>query len=81
MEDHDGHAKIVERTKDGIWLTCLDCRETVGRLHICGKPTKKGEPCQFIVRSDLGHTICWSHGEGAGKKRVPKKEASNEATV
>jgi len=51
---------------------CLDCDAVIGPLVLCGAPTRAGEPCRVTVRTDLGYTRCWSHGEGAGATSTPR---------
>ena len=77
---HDGHdvADLTSRRADGAALGrrgCLDCEAVLGPLALCNQPTKKGRPCRLPVRPDLGHTVCWSHDEGAGRTSTPRWRA------
>lgn len=81
MEEHEGHTKYIEDTLEGASLICRDCDEYLIPVDLCGQLTKKGKPCRSIVRTDLGHTVCWSHGEGAGRTNRPlhpKEEPEEE---
>lgn len=75
--EHDGHdvANLTtQRGEDGAIgrRVCLDCDVILGPLVLCGERTKKSRPCRVTVRIDLGHTVCWSHGEGAGRTSTPR---------
>jgi len=83
MDDdrHDGHdvANLTSRRADGAAIgrrVCLDCEAVIGPLVLCNRPTKKGRPCRVPVRTDLGHSVCWSHGEGRGQTSMPRWRAS-----
>ena len=73
---HGGHdvANLTSRRTDGQAIgrrVCLDCEAVLGTLVLCNRRTKKGRPCRVPVRTDLGHTTCWSHGEGRGRTSTP----------
>ena len=60
---------------------CLDCDVILGPLVVCNRPTKNGRPCRVPVRTDLGHTTCWSHGEGAGRTSTRRRRTHDRADV
>jgi hypothetical protein len=76
--DHDGH-EIVHATGQGLtgqmlgFLVCNTCTVLVDRLTLCLTPAKRGAPSQVTVRTDLGYSKCWSHGEGAGRTNTPRR--------
>ena len=77
-KQHAGHdvANLTARRPDADVIgrrTCLTCDVIIGPLVLCGRPTKTGRPCRVSVRSDLGHTTCWSHGAGAGHTNRPRR--------
>jgi hypothetical protein len=77
-DEHSGHdlvnLKARRRTGDVIGRrACLTCDLILGPLVLCGRPTKLGRPCRVAVRIDLGHTRCWSHGEGRGRTSTPRR--------
>src|SRR4051812_11947115 len=76
--DHDvAHLTSVRRPGGPVGRrVCLDCDVILGPLALCGQPTKRGHPCSTPVRTDLGHTVCWSHGEGRGRTSTPRWRAS-----
>jgi hypothetical protein len=84
MNDHDGHELVAasgRRTSlPGVpligYLVCVTCPAIVGPLPVCGEPTLKGRPCRTPIRTDLGYTSCWSHGEGRGRTSTARQEAS-----
>jgi hypothetical protein len=57
------------------WLACVDCAAIVGPLPVCGARTKKGRPCRTPIRTELGYSSSWSHGEGAGHTNTSKRRA------
>jgi hypothetical protein len=75
-EQHEGRdiAPLRSLRPDGPVgrLVCLDCDVIIGPLALCGRPIRAGRPCTVGVRRDLGHTVCWSHGEGAGRTNIPR---------
>jgi hypothetical protein len=74
--DHDGH-DVANLTSGGHpggpvgRRVCLTCDRVLAPLVLCGQQTKRGRPCRVPVRADLGHTTCWSHGEGRGRASTP----------
>jgi hypothetical protein len=77
MNGHEGHdiASLRLVRPDGTVgrLVCLDCDAVLGPLTFYGYPTKRGTRCRTVVRNDLGHRACWSHGEGAGRTNTPRE--------
>lgn len=81
VDEHIGHdiANLTTRREHEGALgrrVCLTCDVILGRLVLCNQPTKKSRPCTVLVRTDLGHTVCWSHGEGAGRTNVPRAKGA-----
>lgn len=81
VSDHHGHdiANLSSRRGESEAVgrrVCLDCDVVLGPLVLCGQSTKKRRPCRVAVRIDLGHTACWSHGEGRGRTSTPIRRAS-----
>ena len=81
MNDHEGHdvANLAaRRDRDDVVgrRVCLDCDVVLGPLVLCGRRTKADRPCRVAIRTDLGHTTCWSHGEGRGRTSTPRRRAS-----
>ena len=79
--DHDGHETIVATGRHTIGATvafrrCLDCAVTASPVALCPSPTKSGASCRGTVRTDLGYTTCWSHGEGAGRTSTPRRRTA-----
>lgn len=80
-EAHAGHdvANLTSR-RDGAGAigrrVCLTCEVILGPLTLCNQPTKKGRPCTVVVRTDLGHTTCWSQGEGAGRTNTRRQKGA-----
>jgi len=79
VSEHDGHdvANLTTRQVDNGAVgrrVCLTCDLVLGPLALCNQPTKKGRPCRVPVRTDLGHTVCWSHGEGRGRTNTPRQK-------
>jgi len=83
-DGHDGHELVAMSGRrvslEGApltgYLVCIDCSAIVGPLPICGEPTLKGRPCRTPIRTDLGYSSCWSHGEGRGRTSTPRRGAS-----
>ena len=76
--DHDGHELVNlmahHRLAGAVGRrVCLDCDVVLGPLALCGELTRAGRSCRVPVRSDLGYTRCWSHGEGRGRKSTPRR--------
>lgn len=72
-DDHDVAMLTAVRESGAVGrAVCLTCDDVVGALVLCGQPTKGGKPCRVVVRTDLGHTSCWSHGEGRGRTSTPR---------
>lgn len=81
MNGHMGHdiANLTSLSHPGGPVgrrVCLDCDIILEALVLCGQQTKAGKPCRVAVRTDLGHTTCWSHGEGRGRTSTPRRRAS-----
>jgi hypothetical protein len=80
MNEHDGHEDVAMSGRrvslDGAplvgFLVCVACPAIVGPLPVCGDRTLKGRPCRTPIRTDLGYTSCWSHGEGRGRTSAPR---------
>jgi hypothetical protein len=78
---HAGHdvASLTSGRREGGPVgrrVCLDCDQVIGSLVLCGQPTKREYPCRIAVRTDLGHTTCWSHGAGRGRTSTPVRRAT-----
>ena len=81
MSRHDGHdiGNLTSLSHSGGPVgrrVCLTCDVVLGPLVLCGQRTKAGRPCRVAVRTDRGHTTCWSHGEGRGRTSMPRRRAS-----
>jgi len=79
--DHVGHdiANLSSLSHPGGPVgrrVCLTCEVVLGPLVLCGRRTRAGKPCRVPIRTDLGYTSCWSHGEGAGRTSTPRRRAS-----
>jgi hypothetical protein len=63
-EAHDRAAMSGWGTVSGAAarLVCLTCDVVVMPLPVCGKKTKKGNPCRAAIRVDQGKTTCRNHG-------------------
>jgi hypothetical protein len=82
MTSHQGHvvANLTSLSHTGGPVgrrVCLGCDVVLGALVLCNQPTKKGRPCRAPVRTDLGHTVCWSHGEGRGRTSTPRRRKTS----
>lgn len=74
---HPGHelVRVSGRRDSGEMvglLLCMTCSRIVRELQLCRAKTQRGTPCRAFIRDDLGHTTCWSHGEGAGATSTPR---------
>lgn len=79
-ERHDVANLTTVRPDGGVGRrVCLDCERVLGPLKLCESKTRRGKPCRVPVRTDLGHRVCWSHGEGRGRTSTPRnREVGNE---
>jgi hypothetical protein len=78
---HAGHdvASLTSGRREGGPVgrrVCLTCELVLGPMALCGRPTKRGFLCRVAVRTDLGHTTCWSHGAGRGRASTPARRAT-----
>jgi hypothetical protein len=77
MTAHAGHrsAVLLGRGPGGAMVggVVCNCGQVLRWLPRCGVATRRGTPCGSLVRTDLGYSACWSHGEGAGRTNRPRE--------